>query len=239
MYIQDDVLRSLDARKHVVLVLLDLIAAFDTINHEILLTELHRIGVQDDAHRWIESYLTDRTQCVTVNDHLSSVMRPKHGVPQGSVLGPLLFSVYCAGLSDVFVKHGIRYHDADDTQLYVDFPRNDAFAIDRIRRCVTDVKAWLASRCLLLNEAKTEAILFAVPNRMAQPSPLQIDICGSDVRTSANIRDLGVYLDSTMSMTIHVTRICRTAYGRLRNIARIRSSLPLRACNTLMHALVT
>ena len=74
---------------------------------------------------------------------------------------------------------------------------------------------------------------------MAQPSPLQIDICGSDVRTSANIRDLGVYLDSTMSMTIHVTRICRTAYGRLRNIARIRSSLPLRACKTLVHALVT
>ena len=125
-------------------------------------------------------------------------------------------------------------------QLYVDFPRNDAaFAIDRIRRCVTDVKAWLASRYLLLNEAKTEAILFAAPNRMAQPSPLQIDICGSDVRTSANIRDLGVYLDSTMSMTIHVTRICRTAYGRLRNIARIRSSLPLRACKTLVHALVT
>ena len=177
------------------------------------------------AHRWIESYLTDRIQCISVNDHLSCVMRPKHGMPQGSVLGPLLFSVYCAGLSDVFSKHGIRYHVyADDTQLYVDFPRNDsAFAMDRIRRCVINVKAWLASRCLLLNGAKTEAILFAAPNRMTQPSPLHMDICGSDVRTSTNIRDLGVYLDFTMSMTTHVTRICRTAYGRLRNIARIRS----------------
>ena len=168
------------------------------------------------AHRWIESYLTDRTQCISVNDHLSCVMRPKHGVPRGSVLGPLLFSVYCAGLSDVFSKHGIRYHVyADDTQLYVDFPRNDsAFVMDRIRRCVIDVKAWLASRCLLLNGTKTEATLFAAPNRMTQPSPLHMDICGSDVRTSTNIRDLGVYLDSTMSMTTHVTRICRTAYGR-------------------------
>ena len=226
--IQDDVLRSLDARKHVVLILLDLSAAFDTINHDILLTELHRIGVQGDAHRWIESYLTGRTQCISVNDHLSCVMRPKHGVAQGSVLGPLLFSVYCAGLSDVFSKHEIRYHVyADDTQLYVDFPRNDsALALDRIRRCVIDVKAWLASRYLLLNESKTEAILFAAPNRTTQPS-LQIDICGSDVSTTANIRDLGVYLDSTMSMTTHVTRVCGTAYGRLRNIARIRSSLPL------------
>ena len=105
--------------------------------------------------------------------------------------------MYCAGLSDVFSKHGIRYHVyADDTQLYVDFPRNDsAFAIDRICRCVIDVKAWLASRYMLLNKAKTETILFAAPNRMTQPSRLQIDICGSDVRTSANIRDLGVYLD--------------------------------------------
>ena len=100
------------------------------------------------------------------------------------------------------------------------------------------MKAWLASRYLLLNESKTEAILFAAPNRTTQPS-LQIDICGSDVSTTANIRDLGVYLDCTMSMTTHVTRVCGTAYGRLRNIARIRSSLPLLACKTLVHALVT
>ena len=91
------------------------------------------------------------------------------------MLGPLLFSVYCAGLSELFLKHIIRYHVyADETQLYVDFPRGDsASAADRIRRCVIDVKAWLASRCLLLNETKTEAMLFAGPNnRIPQPPPL-------------------------------------------------------------------
>ena len=157
-----------------------------------------------------------RTQCVSVDGHLSCEIRLQHGVPQGSVLAPLLFSVYCAGLSEVFLTHDIRYHVyADDTQLYVDFPRGDsASAADRIRRCVIDVKSWLASRCLLLNETKTEAIVFAAPNnRIPQPPPLCIDVCGCSIIASTNIRDLGVQLDSAMSMAAHVSRTCRTAYG--------------------------
>ena len=84
--VQDDVLRSLDARRHVALVLLDLSAAFDTIDHCILLDELHRIGVRCDALRWMSSYLTDGTQCVSVDDHLSCEIRLQHGVPQGTPL---------------------------------------------------------------------------------------------------------------------------------------------------------
>ena len=91
--IQDDVLRSLDARKHVALILLDLSAAFDTIDHCILLDEFHRIGVRGDALRCMSSYLTDRTQCDSVDDHLSCEIRLQHGVPQGSVLAPS-FSLY-------------------------------------------------------------------------------------------------------------------------------------------------
>ena len=235
--IQDDVLRSLDARKNVALVSLDLSAAFDTIDHCILLEELHRIGVRRDALHWMSSYLTDRTQCVSVDDHLSCEIRLQHGVPQGSVLGPLL----CAGLSEVFLKHDIRYHVyADGTQLYVDFPRGDsASAVNRTRRCVIDVKAWLTSRCLLLNEKKTEAILFTAPNnRIPQPHPLCIDVCEYSIIASTNIRDLGVQLDSTMSMAAYVSRTCRTAYAQLR-CKRIRSSLQVSARKTLVNALVT
>ena len=107
-------------------------------------------------------------------------------------------------------------------------------------RCVIDVKAWLASRCLLLNENKTEAILFVAPNnRITQPPPLCIDVCGCSIIASTNIRDLGVQLDSTMSMAAHMSRTCRTAYAQLRCINRIRSSLPVSARKTLVHALVT
>ena len=176
---------------------------------------------------FLASYLTDRTQCISADGHSSHRTRLPHRVPQGSVLGPLLFTVYCAGLSNIFETHGVRYHVyADDTQLYVDFPPNDsASAADQISRCVIDVKAWLASRYLLLNEAKTETILFTTPNhRTLQPRPLVIDICGRNVTTSASIRDLGVHLDSTLSMTAHVSRTCRTAYAQLRFIAQIRTS---------------
>jgi len=144
-----------------------------------------------------------------VDDHLSRITRLRHGVPQGSILGALLFIVYGAGLSDVFTKHGVRYHVyADDTRLYVDFPPNDfASAADLTFRCVLDVNIWLASLDLLLNETKTEAILSTTPNHRAlQPRPLPIEICGRNIITSANIRDLGVHLVSTLSMTAQVSR---------------------------------
>ena len=138
--IQDNVLRSLDVHRHVVLVLLDLSAAFDTIDHDILLRDLDRIVVRRNAFCWFASHLTDRTQCA--NGHSSCRTQLRHGVSQVSVFGPLLFTVYCAGLSDVFAKHDVRYHVyADDAQLGVDFPLNDsASAADRISHCVMEVK---------------------------------------------------------------------------------------------------
>ena len=90
-----------------------------------------------------------------------------------------------------------------------------------------------------LNEAKTEAILFTIPNhRVPKPRLLPIDICQCNVITSANIHDFGVHLDSTLSMTAHVSRTCRTAYAQLHCIAQIRSSLKHRACKTHLHARV-
>ena len=119
--IQDDIVVSLDNRHTVILVLLDLSAAFDTVDHRLLLDKLYRIGIRGNAH------LSERTQVVRVDTHTSRCVDLCFGVPQGSVLGPLLFTVYCLGLDDIFKHHQLKYHMyADDTQLYVEFPPRPA-----------------------------------------------------------------------------------------------------------------
>ena len=120
--IQDDLFLNMSEGSTTALTLLDLSAAFDTIDHSILFHRLHECyGINGLALSWFKSYLLDRTQSVKVGSVLSHPMELKFGVPQGSVLGPLLFSMYTNPLSSIIQSHrGIKHHFyADDTQLYI------------------------------------------------------------------------------------------------------------------------
>ena len=224
--IQNDILVSLDNRKYVILVILDLGAASDTVDHPLLLDQLYRIGIRGNAHRWMKSYLSERTQLVRVGKHTSRCVDLCSGVPQGSVLGPLLFSIYCLGLDDIFKRHQLQYHMyADDTQLYVEFPRDQQVpataATNHIALCTADVKTWMASHNLL--QQKTEVVVIAAPNRsrVHRPVVVAIYVCGVSVMPKPSIRDIDVEIDDTMSMAVHVRRVCQVAYCHIRSIAKI------------------
>jgi len=157
----DSVHTAADSKEVTLLIGLDLSAAFDTVCNSTLIKRLHtEFGVSGTALSWIQSYLQDRTQFVKLGQHRTPATIREVGVPQGSVLGPLLFAVYCSPVADVIAFHGVRCHQyADDTELHLAMRvDNTAAGLSILAACTTDVKQWYMQNKLQLNPDKSEAL---------------------------------------------------------------------------------
>ncbi|XP_071223025.1 uncharacterized protein [Salvelinus alpinus] len=219
------------------LILLDLSAAFDTVNHQILLSTLSELGISGVAHAWIASYLTGRSYQVAWRESVSAPRALTTGVPQGSVLGPLLFSLYTKSLGSVISSHGLSYHCyADDTQLIFSFPPSDNQVVNRISACLADISVWMTDHHLKLNLGKTE--LLFLPGKDCPFHDLAITVDNSIVSSSQSAKNLGVILDNTLSFSTNIKAVTRSCRFMLYNIRRVRPCLTQEAAQVLIQALV-
>ena len=226
--VTDSLLCKADNRLVSLLTLLDQSAAFDTIDHKILLNRLsYSFGISGTVFKWFISYLTNRTQSVSVGDLNSSPLPLKYGVPQGSVLGPILFTLYSQPVSDKIREHNISYQKfADDTQLHkASQPTEFQCLVSDFESCFLSVKAWMLSNKLKLNDEKTEAMLVGSRQAINLTDAESIQIGGKNILLNPHVKNLGVFLDNTLSMEQHISHLCRSAYLAMRQIASIRRYL--------------
>ena len=202
-----------------------------------------RFGFAGSALKWFRSYLQDRFQSVKIGSSLSNLFKLKFGVPQGSVLGPLLFSLYTTPLSQVIRKYtGVRYHFyADDTQLFIHLSPDDSLkSFDRLKSCLNDIQVWMSENKLKLNPDKTEFIVFGAKDRHKWLSDsLPVNILGNCLSPADVVRNLGVLFDAKFCFTNHVNSVIKSCFISLRDLHRIRRFLSVDTSVVIANALVS
>ena len=237
----NDLFLSLSKGNISVLALLVFSSAFDTIDHPILVHRLRTdFGFTDTVLQWFSSHLTNRTH-ISLSNHCSAFAPVHSGVPQGSVLCPMLCTMYIKPLSAIIDSHSIIHHSfADDLQLQMSAPTDRiSELLHSMQSCICDVKAWSTANMLKLYDNKTELML-VTSNRTKHLHnlPTSITIGNAQFPFKQSVKNFGFTLDYHLTMNAHVTNITRTCYFELRRLASIRRFLTSTATATLVSAFV-
>ena len=199
----EDALKNIDEGLLTGMVMLDLKKAFDSIVHKILLDKMHLIGIRGTAHKWFKSYLSSRSQYVYMNGVRSEYAAVECGIPQGSVLGPLLFSIYINDLGNVIKKSKLSLY-ADDTCMYYS-SKNVSEIKTVMEDDLREVSRWLASNKLKLNLAKCEFLLVGSRNRIKKVSKTtSISLNGECIKRVNNTKYLGIVIDEYLDWGAHI-----------------------------------
>ena len=233
--IYNDILLMIDKKENVVLLLLDLSAAFDTINHKLLLKKLKQsYGITGAPLKWMESYLANRSFKVIVKECSSSSCMLEIGVPQGSILGPLLFIMYTCDLEHIVSKYGYSIHlYADDTQVYFAFdvhsPNPD---LSRVKACFAEIKQWMTLNFLKLNDDKTEFIDIG-----PYISPISsLNFNELSIVPVKKAKNLGFIFDHQLNLSDQICTISQKCHLNQRNLYRIASKLSHELKVQLVHS---
>ena len=206
--IHNDLVLSVCEGKPCLLVLLDLSAAFDTIDHELLLEDLYAVGVREEALAFLKSYLLNRFQRVHIDGVMSDAVPLRYGVPQGSLLGPVLFTIYASSLASLLAAHGVNYHFyADDTQFWIQIEDVDDIK-EKMVVLMSDIRRWMSDRKLKLNDGKTEMLIVRGSSRSFRADDFgTIVVSGCDLAPSPSVRNLGIIFDECLNFKEHISII--------------------------------
>ena len=174
---------------------------------------------------------------------MSKPVELKYGVPQGSVLGPILFTLYTSPLGDICRKYGVKYHCyADDKQNYLSFKPNikgnQEECIRNLELCIAEIRKWMQTNLLKLNDEKTEFLLVGTKQQLNKITNINVKISHDEIKPVSSIRNLGYHQDAEMKNAEHVNKLCRQLYPILKRIAKVRQSLTKEATKILIQSLV-
>ena len=216
----------------------------DTIDHDTLFSCLSvRFGFAGAALKWFRSYLQDCFQSVKIGSSLSNLFKLKFGVPQGSVLGPLLFSLYTIPLGHVIRKYiEVKYHFyADDTQLFIHLSPDDSLkSFNHLKSCLNDIQVWMSDIKLKLKPDKTEFIVFdAIDRYKWLTDSFPVNILGNCLSPTDVVHNLGVLFDAKFCFTNHINSVIKSCFISLRDLHRIRRFLSIDTTVVIANALVS
>ena len=242
----NDLLLSVDEKDTgVVMAFLDQSAAFDLVDHNILIDRLAvRFGIRGHSLAWFQSYLSSRRQSISVSGITSSPVYLLSGVPQGSVLGPVLYNLYTSPIHDISTRHGIDNHQyADDDQKYIRFRTTPTGAdqhkaFSSLSACIEETKRWGALNRMKYNDTKTEVLLVFSKYGGAKPINLSLAVGEEKIKPVSSVRSLGVTIDSHLTMDGQIRSICKNAFYHLRRISQLKKFLSKPALAQLIHAFV-
>jgi hypothetical protein len=206
----------MDRKEITAMILLDLSKAYDSISHSLLVAKLKSVGVSGITLDWFISYLSDREQQVRIESDLCKPLPVKYGVPQGSILCPLLFNIYTNELCSVTTNASVKSY-VDDTKLYLFFllkELNDGLV--RLKEDLNKVTGWCSTNQLLINPDKTQFILFGV-NQLLRHVPLNAELPFLDkiLKPAGHVKDLGITLDQSLSYSNHINETVSSCHFKL------------------------
>ena len=238
-----DIFNASDAGHVTLLALLDLSAAFDTVDHDILLHQLnHSYGIGGAVLGWLRLFLSGRQEVISCASQQSTRSSLSCGVPQGSVGSPILFNLYFADVIRIAHSFEVTGHCyADDLQLYIHCRvRDSAAAAARLLRCIEIIDKWFSSNRLKMNLEKTQLIWLGTRQQLGSfvfTTLLLHD--GTTIMPSENFRNLCLIFDSQMTMAEHVNTVTRNCFYNLRHLRFIRRSLSPDTTKLLIHAFIS